>query len=200
MIVYHEDYLYGVQIGSIDNQSLVTHCLDIEQYLLRVLPPVTAGWYGNITSAHNKSYNFLTFPGNEINRLFHVLVKEISPVLEKETCYMIKSWVNIYREGQSVGWHKHWESSKRVWHGFYCAQVGESSTYYKIPGVEEVITVPSKEGLLVFGKSDGDEHRSSEWLDSTRPRITIAFDIVPVDSIDDKTCVNHFIPFKNFGI
>ena len=197
MITYHEDYLYSIDLDTIDNVELVKHCLEIEQFLVKNLPPVNTGWYGNLTSAHNRMYNLLTFPIPELNKLYHELVKNISPFLEKETTYMVKSWLNVYRAGQYVNWHNHWPAPKRVWHGFYCAQVGESSTYYKIPNVKEVITVPSKDGRLVFGKSDGDEHRSSEWKDETMPRLTLAFDIVPVQSIDDKMFVNHFIPFKN---
>ena len=56
--------------------------------------------------------------------------------------------------------------------------------------------VVSKEGLIVIGKSDGDEHSSSAWKESKRPRITIAFDIIPVEAIPNKLYGNHFIPFK----
>ena len=200
MITYHEDYLYSVDIDTIDNVALVEHCLEIEQFLIENLPPVNPSWYGNMTSAFNDKYNLLTFAGPELNKLYHEMLKQISPFLEKETAYMVKSWLNVYRTGQSVNWHTHWPSPKRVWHGFYCAQVGESATYYKIPGVKEVITVPSKDGRLVFGKSDGDEHRSSEWKDESMPRLTLAFDIVPVESIANKVHGNHFIPFKNIGV
>ena len=110
--------------------------------------------------------------------------------------YMIKCWLNVFRKGEKVDWHNHWPAYKKVWHGFYCVQVGDSFTEYKIPKVNNIVKVKSKEGLLVVGKSEDDQHRSSPWNEEQRPRITVAFDIVPIDSVDNELRVNHFIPFK----
>ena len=73
---------------------------------------------------------------------------------------------------------------------------GKSYTEYKIPEVKNIIKIISEEGLIVFGKSDGDKHRSSPWRETKRHRITIAFDIIPIESIEYKLQGNHFIPFK----
>ena len=197
---YHEDYLYSVDLNTIDNKSLVDDCLEIEQGLVQSLSHINTGSYGTRTTALHDKYNLLTFTRPELNKLYHEMVKHITPFLETKSAYMLKSWLNVYRAGQQISWHRHWPPPMRVWHGFYCAQVGESATYYKIPGLEETITVPSKEGRLVFGKSDGDEHCSSIWTDESIPRLTLAFDIIPVDSIAKTVKVNHFIPFKNFGV
>ena len=62
--------------------------------------------------------------------------------------------------------------------------------------LEKKIKKISEEGLIVFGKSDGDKHRSSPWRETKRHRITIAFDIIPIESIESKLQGNHFIPFK----
>jgi hypothetical protein len=196
MLIYQKNYLYGKQIKSIDNKKLIEQCLDIEKMLLSNLPNIKLGWYGNLITAHHSKYTLLTFPIKELNTLYHEIVKNVSPFLDKEKCYMIKSWMNVFRKGEKVDWHDHWPSEKKVWHGFYCVQVGKSYTEYKIPKVKKIIKVISKEGLLVFGKSDGDKHRSSEWKEENYPRITLAFDIIPVESIESKYQLNHFIPFK----
>jgi hypothetical protein len=196
MKVYHTNYLYGFDLASINNDKLVEFCLEVEQFLLENLPPVEPGWYGCVASAHNMSYNLLTFPNKELNKLYHSIQENIIPLLDADTTYVIKSWLNVYRAGQKIDWHGHWAEESKVWHGFYCAQVGDSATYYKIPEVKEVITVPSKEGLLVMGKSAGDKHRSSDWQDNAMPRITLAFDIIPIESINNKLSVNHYLPFK----
>ena len=47
---------------------------------------------------------------------------------------------------------------------------------------------------MVVGKSENDRHRSSIWNEEHRPRITIAFDIVPIESVDDPLEANYFIP------
>jgi len=192
---YSDDYLYSVDIDTINNVELVDQCLKIEYNLLKNLGSISdPGWYGNVPSAHNDKYNLLTYANREFSILYREMIKHISPFLEQDECYVLKSWLNVYRVGESVKWHGHWKIGQRVWHGFYCAQVGDSSTYYKIPGVDGVITVPSKEGRLVFGRSEGDQHRSSDWEDTTKPRITLAFDIVPIESVSGMY-PNHFIPF-----
>jgi len=61
--------------------------------------------------------------------------------------------------------------------------------------MEENVKIESKNNLLVIGKSDNDEHRSSVWNQET-PRITIAFDILPMSSINklQSNNLNHWIP------
>lgn len=196
IINYQKNYLYGIKLNSINNNKLVKECLDIEKFLLSTLPNIEVGWHGCLTTAHHSKYNLFTFPSKELNILYHEIVKNVSPLLDDKTSYMIKSWMNIFRKGQKVDWHDHWDYTKKVWHGFYCVQVGKSFTDYKIPNIKKIIKVISKKGLLVFGKSEGDKHRSSEWKEDTYPRITLAFDIIPIESIDNKYQVNHYIPFK----
>lgn len=52
----------------------------------------------------------------------------------------------------------------------------------------------SENNLLVISKSDGDSHKSSEWLFDDRIRVTIAFDIVPKEFINYDSWLNHWIP------
>ena len=195
MIIFNNNYLYGYQIDSIDNKALVDHCLRIEKTLIKNFSTINPGGYGNMPSAHHEKYNLLTFPITELNQLYYELVKNISELLD-DRAYVLKSWLNVFRKGQKVDWHPHWPKQFEVWHGFYCAQVGNSFTEYKIPGVKKNIKIKSEEGLLVIGKSAGDEHSSSVWKEAKRPRVTIAFDIVPVEKIPDDQRCNHFIPFK----
>jgi hypothetical protein len=58
------------------------------------------------------------------------------------------------------------------------------------------LDIPSKNGLMVLSRSNGDVHRSSEW-DQEYPRITIAFDIVPAGILyreNRYTHINHWMP------
>jgi len=195
MIIFSNNYLYGYRIDSIDNKALVDHCLRIEQVLIKNFSTIDPDWYGSMATAHNNKYNLLTFPGEQLNKLYYELVKHIPELLE-DKCYVLKSWLNVFRKGQKVDWHPHWPEKCGVWHGFYCVQVGDSYTKYKIPGIKEDIKIKSEEGLIVIGKSAGDKHTSSVWKESKRPRITIAFDIIPIESLSDDLAGNHFIPFK----
>ena len=197
MITYSENYLYGFETKEIDNQALYGDCIHAEQIILGYFPQKESGWYGNKTSAANRQYNLLTFPSKHLNQLYHLLVKNIAPLLEEQKAYMIKSWMNVYRKDDKISMHSHWPSECKAWHGFYCVNVGEneSETIYKIPNVKDEIHITSKNGLIVIGKSDGDKHRSSAWTKTDNFRITLAFDIVPIDFLIDAP-INHFIPFK----
>jgi hypothetical protein len=191
MITYHPE-LFGFQTNTIDNNELFDRCLEIESVLPDECPPVPVMWQGSKTTALHNHYNLFTFPIKELNQLYKLLVDNITPLLEPETTYMIKSWMNVYHKGENIDWHGHALPHNRVWHGFYCVHAGESATDYRMADGTE-INVPSREGLIVIGRSNGDLHKSSEWS-GDKPRVTLAFDISPIESINFK--INHYIPFK----
>jgi hypothetical protein len=199
-----DNYLYGFQLDNIDNQTLFDKCLVMEDIIIQTTPPAKKGWYGNLTSAKNQSYNLFTFPVKELHQLYQEMVKNITPLLDSNTSYVLKSWMNVYRKGDKVSWHAHWPPEQKVWHGFYCVNVGknESATNYKIPGIKEIVNIPSVDGLLVVGKSDDDRHSSTEWQ-GDKPRITLAFDIIPMSAANPNENTHmydlslyHYIPFK----
>ncbi|MGY8985778.1 MAG: hypothetical protein ACKVIX_03975 [Sphingomonadales bacterium] len=197
MIEFCKDYLYAFDSDVVDNKKLYNRCHEIENILKTSYPNTEAGWYGTFSSANHDKYNLFGFPDVQLSKLYQLMVKNISPLLENES-YVIKSWMNLYRAGQKVDWHGHWPERFRVWHGFYCVNVGESATHYRIPKIKDTIVVPSKEGRLVIGKSAGDTHASTEWSDTSTNRITLAFDIIPISTLlphDDKR-FDHFYPFK----
>jgi len=197
--IYYEDYLYGFDLKEIDNKILTANCLDIEKNLMNLFPVEEGAFYdivGSKTTQIYNKYNLFTCPYPELVRLYKHLVEKITPLLDDRS-YMIQSWMNIYRKNEYINWHNHWESQYDVWHGFYCVQVGNSHTLYDIPGAPTHIKIDSKEGLLVVGKSKGDKHSSSIWLDDTEPRITLAFDIIPCDVLlSQNNHINHYLPFK----
>ena len=125
----------------------------------------------------------------------------------------MQSWLNYYRKGDFIDWHSHSPPSVGSWHGFFCLDVEPGSfTSYKWPNDPEreglIIDVQSQNNLMVMGLSNGDHHRSSEWLFEDRPRITVAFDILRQSHIhrelaggnylyamkDSPFFINHFIP------
>jgi hypothetical protein len=109
--------------------------------------------------------------------------------------HYIQCWINRFNKDENIDWHRHWHPEINSWHGFYCAYVEpNSTTTYRVPGVKQEVVIPSKDNLLVLSRSDGDEHRSSEWNNETHPRITIAFDIIPRDLLSNNNYLNHWIP------
>jgi hypothetical protein len=93
-----------------------------------------------------------------------------------------------------------WQPEYESWHGFYCIDVEpDSYTTYRVFGrvpEKDDIVIHSKDNLLVISKSDGDFHRSSKWENEDKPRITVAFDIIPSHKLveGNHVSLNHWIP------
>ena len=90
-------------------------------------------------------------------------------------------------------------------------KVGDKVTCIKEPGVfglgnnsfkqpltynkeYELVDVMNRDNLLIIAPSANDLHRTIPWKVSNRPRITIAFDIVPGRWIENAAWENHWIP------
>lgn len=141
-----------------------------------------------------KNYNVLLYPLPGFHELywgiqnsFHSAISDLVGVTHRQ--YYITSWVNVYQKGEYIDWHSHGpprnsehqfpqEYHKLFWHGFYCVDTEPSCTMYKHKDSEKEIIVESKTNRLILGPAENNMHRSSEWKDESRPRITIAFDII----------------------
>jgi len=147
-------------------------------------------------------YNVFFFPYEGFHELFDV-IRHVFYVCNHENrnkTYYIQSWVNVYNKNDYIDWHSHWSSECMSWHGFYCVNAANSSTTYCLPGNEvgqSDVVIESKNDLLVLSRSDGDKHKSSPWNREDSPRITIAFDIVPVEHLQNLRTqqLSHWIPF-----
>ena len=176
-----KDYLWVDYNKQIDNNKLYQTCLDIEQCLMQKFPPPNTPAYGCMSSFYHEEYNVFNFASPELYDLYTYISTSVKKYLVTNEKYYIRSWVNIFQTEKFIGWHDHWPSMFNVFHGFYCVNtegVNPSFTEYQIPNHHE-LKITSKDGLLVFGKSDGDKHRSSPWMNSERARVTIAFDVIP---------------------
>lgn len=193
-----EDYLWTFDLGqTIDKNNLTIQCMAMERLLRSkfTIDEDVSSVYGTYTTKLFREYNFFTFTSPEILKLYTKISECVMPVLEDRQ-YVMQAWLNVYRAGEFIDWHTHWESELGAYHGFYCLNVGDSKTYYRFDtDNEKIYTVDDKDGLIVFGKSAGDEHKSSEW-NEVDPRITIAFDLIPAESIKEQFIINHYIPFK----
>jgi hypothetical protein len=143
-----------------------------------------------------QQYNLLMYPYNQ----FYELYQNIKDVFYKHCTvqqpYYMQAWLNYYQAGEFIDWHSHWEEDLDTWHGFYCVNTEstESKTTYRLPFVANDIDIKSEDNLIVLSKSENDLHRTWPWTYNGRPRITIAFDILPAKHIDPKWIVNHWIP------
>jgi len=187
------NFLFSKMI-QIDNKKLLENCLELEKYVIdKNGEQEISTLAGSYTTQNFSKYNFFSYHTQQTSDLLENIREVVKPLLPEKQ-YVIQCWLNVFKKGSFIDWHGHWESSARAYHGYYCVNVGNSYTSYKIPP-DIQYDVQNKNGLLVFGKSDGDKHKSSEW-DEDFPRITIAFDLIPVvqNSIQ-KTYNEHYIPF-----
>lgn len=203
-----KDYLWTFDFHGIDNQKLYKTCIDVEEALKKFYPPIPENnIYNCFTSYYHQQYNLFNFPCPELNKLYKNMINHFPNVINTGKEYYVRCWVNLFDKGKNIDWHSHWPSHFKTYHGFYCVNTeGEypSHTDYKIPNIPEIITIPSHDGLCVIGKSEGDGHRSSEWLNEGKFRVTIAFDIIPIEVLksDEKflflevnpTLLHNFIP------
>lgn len=190
-----KDYLWTFDFQGIDNDKLYKTCTDIETALQSYFPPIPPEpkkilepkqgvfQYNCFTSYYHQRYNMFQFPCPQLSTLYRNMAMAFPEVITTGKQYYIRCWVNLFQKGKNIDWHTHWPAHFKTYHGFYCVNtegVNESYTDYRVPGHEEVRIV-SKDGLCVIGKSEGDEHRCSEWANDNKMRVTIAFDVIPVD-------------------
>ena len=152
------------------------------------------------TTSLYAQYNYFLYPIPGLHELFEKVKETFHACHSANEPFYIQAWLNVYRAGEFIEWHSHWPPEFESWHGFYCVDVEpDSSTTYRLFGripEKDDIVVPSRDNLLVLSRSDGDNHRSSEWTHKDRPRITVAFDIIPISKLYDRRNYekNHWIP------
>lgn len=168
-------------------------------------------WIKNTPQSTQKfnNYNLLLCPILEFNNLYTDIQKMFHTCLsnfheESIVPHRIQCWLNYYKKGQFIDWHSHWPPERKAWHGFFCVQVEpDSYTSYKWKTKSDSVNIKSVNNLLVLGLSNGDMHKSSEW-NQEYPRITLAFDIVPLkfwegdgfieQTMDHSNFFNHWMP------
>lgn len=140
-------------------------------------------------------YNVFLYPFKGYHELFHSIKDVFHELSDSDEPHYMQAWLNVYNKGEFIDWHYHWKPEYCAWHGFYCVDVEAQPSYttYRFPDQEELVQVDSKDDLLVIGPSDGDYHKSSEWT-ADRPRVNIAFDIIPAHILEGGGPLNHYIP------
>jgi hypothetical protein len=139
-------------------------------------------------------YNLLLYTFDEFHDLYEEIRNTFKLCNTTPGKYYIQCWLNIYKKGNFIDWHNHWLPQCNTWHGFYCVDCEPSKTTYRIPNKLDPFDIISENNLLVMSRSDGDQHRTWPWENEQKDRITIAFDIVPANRINNDDWVNHWIP------
>lgn len=207
-IKLHDNYVYTreLQLDLEQQKSTANVMYDFIKNQFTPDGKTDLGGNSTLTTKVFRQYNYLLYPSQTLHELYDSIKETFHSCnlhhwdnnVPKET-YYIQCWLNFYRKGEFIDWHTHWREQYESWHGFYCVDVEPNShTTYRIfdrtPGTDDII-IPSKNNLLVMSRSGKDLHRSSEW-EMEKPRITVAFDIVPASKLYEGMFkdINHWIP------
>lgn len=189
----YADYIYTKQT-TLDLPKIRLSCYEIEKYIKYKVPTVEScdAQYTLNTELYNK-YNFLHMPIVGVHDVYREIQSTFRELITDGE-YFIQCWLNIYKYGDFIDWHHHWPQEAESWHGFLCVDCEPSKTTYIIKGNDSLIDIPSIDGNIVISKSGLDIHRTWPWEYSDRDRITIAFDIVPVQHIDIYDWKDNWVP------
>ena len=163
----------------------------LKAYCLEVSPIIVDKWKNNL-NIENKDlfdnislttklhfyYNFLLFPNKQLHNLYFEIQNFFNQIRTDGVPYYITMWCNIHQKNQNLDWHSHNPPEHNAYHGYFSLDAEPSITTYRLPdgSIEQVV---NKNNQIVLSKSDGDKHCVSIWQEE-RPRITLAFDIIPV--------------------
>jgi len=145
-----------------------------------------------------REYNVFQFYHPSIHKLYKNLVEMVKEACEyyevdfEKQQYMIQGWFNInYNDKGKLDWHDHGGPYAPYFHGYYCVKAEPSTTYYKVFGKE--VDNYNKDNRLILSEM-GHPHAMGSW-DWEGPRVTIAYDIVPLKSlIVNNAQSQHWIP------
>lgn len=208
----YEQYVHTIKSDSIDLPRLRKTCLRANRYITEQISAKHKhdSLYEGVAPVSTKlfrHYNLLTFPADQIHALYKFISEAFRFVSKTTEPHWIQCWLNVYKHGEFIDWHKHWKPEYRSWHGYYGVNVAGSVTTYKIPGKESPtqVDVPNVDGQVIISPSANDDHRTWPW-DKDQPRITIAFDIIPEETMHFDWCApvvdpnigstnhNHWLP------
>jgi hypothetical protein len=177
--------------------------------------PVTR--FGPRTTNLFEKYNIFLIANGPLHELFKEIVTFWNSFNPSDDVFYMQAWLNVYEESPNLGWHQHSPGYMDAYHGYFCVDVDQSRTTYALEekyfkdcvphdytdnGTPlltynkeyELVDVMNRDNLLIIAPSANDLHRTIPWKVSNRPRITIAFDIVPGRWIENAAWENHWIP------
>lgn len=156
---------------------------------------------GSISTVKWREYNVFQFLNKDIYKLYKNIAKVMREACEyygisfEDQNYMVQGWFNVnYNKTGKLDWHDHGGPFAPHFHGYYSVKAEPSTTYYRIfndPARE--VANHNVDNRLIISEM-GHPHAQADW-DWEGPRITIAYDIVPLQSlIDSNTSEQHWLP------
>jgi hypothetical protein len=148
----------------------------------------TMNWY---------SYNLFQFNHPGTHKLFKAVKEMTIDACEyygldfNKEQFMIQGWFNInHTKKGKLDWHDHGGGGAPFFHGYYCVSAEPTITNYMLFGKELVDNV-NKNNRAILSET-GHPHAMGDW-DWEGPRITIAYDVVPLRYMGDSQ-EQHYFP------
>jgi hypothetical protein len=153
----------------------------------------------SISTAKYYAYNVFQFHNTNIHDLFKNIKSMVLEAcdyygidFEKER-FMVQGWFNInHKQIGKLSWHDHPGKGAPFFHGYYCVNAEPSETHYKLFDEDSnKFTNINKNNRAVLSET-GHPHTMGDW-DWDGPRITIAYDVVPLINVHP-AWEQHWIP------
>lgn len=184
---------------------------DLSQYLLHQYDRIERGEL--IKGKHNEAtpwdssqststkdwnlYNAFQFQHPAVYRLVSALAEVTKEACEyydldfKSEQFYAQSWFNVnYAKKGKLDWHEHGGKGAPHFHGYYSVKAEPSITHYKL-SEDTYFDNVNKNNRLILSET-GHPHAMADWS-WDGPRITIAYDVMPLRSIDP-VWEQHWIP------
>ena len=170
-----------------------------KEYTREIKPWISSG---SLSTVKWTEYNVFQFYDDQVHKLY----KSISDMV-KEAClyydvnfeeqkYYIQGWFNInYSNVGKLNWHDHGGPYAPFFHGYYCVSAEPSTTHYKLFNNDEMLVENNNLNNRAIISEMGHPHAMGDW-DWEGPRITIAYDIVPLSLLqsNENAPQQHWIP------
>tara|TARA_B110000503_G_scaffold1165_1_gene1514 strand:+ start:1301 stop:1966 length:666 start_codon:yes stop_codon:yes gene_type:complete len=145
-------------------------------------------------------YNVFQFNIPGVRSLFSAVSKMVQEASEyynknfEDQQYMVQGWFNVnYTKNGKLPWHDHSPQGAPLFHGYYSVSAEPSETHYFANGDHKVNHNVNNKAIM---SEMGHSHAMGEW-DWEGPRITIAYDIVPLSYlIENEVEEQHWIPLN----
>ena len=146
-----------------------------------------------------RQYNVFQFHSEGIYKLYQAIrdmaieACEYYDVDFKEQQYMVQGWFNInHTKKGKLDWHDHGPWGAPEFHGYYCVSAEPSVTHYRV--FDKDVENHNKNNRAILSEM-GHPHAMADW-DWDGPRITIAYDLVPLRNLIKfaKDQEQHWVP------
>lgn len=156
---------------------------------------------GSVSTMKWKDYNVFQFYNTEIYNLYKSVGKMV-----REACdyyeidfdsqnFMIQGWFNInHSKIGKLDWHEHGDQGAPMFHGYYCIKAEPSETHYLTTQGFKVNINKNNRAVL---SEMGHPHAMGNWA-WDGPRITLAYDIVPLSKLENdlNSKEQHWFPLN----